>query len=171
MDATKRCGSDGMRESPIDQCMWVSSIQGLGISITLAIVMSSIVKVSIGSIALGGGIKSLGDWVKTSAGAEWDAVVGRVVQLWVSLTLAIVAMGVAVTMVVSVTGKMSMAGTRLWDVGTVHTRRTLQPNNLPNTGVMSMALTMPMSMAISMIMSMAIILSRDIGHEDRYCNL
>merc|ERR1719154_730124 len=73
-----------MGESTIDEGIWVSSISsvqksGVSLSITLAIV--GIAKMSIRSKSLGRGIKSLGDWVKTSAGAEWDTIGSG---MWVS---------------------------------------------------------------------------------------
>ena len=54
----------------------ISSVQEsrVCLSITLAIVSKAIAIGSIGSNSLGGGIKSLSDWVKTSTGGEWDTV-------------------------------------------------------------------------------------------------
>merc|ERR1719187_430923 len=93
-------GGHSVGESTIDGSVRVASIASvqesrvsLSLSLTLAKVVS-VVTISIRSIALGRGIKSLGDGVKTSAGAEGDAVVSRVedsgVSLGLSLTLAIV---------------------------------------------------------------------------------
>ena len=54
----------------------ISSVQKsrVCLSITLAIVSQAIAIGSIGSNSLGGGIKSLSDWVKTSTGGEWDTI-------------------------------------------------------------------------------------------------
>merc|ERR1711999_19006 len=46
---------------------------GISISITLAVVTKTI-SISIGSISLSGSIKSLSDWVKTSAGSKRNSV-------------------------------------------------------------------------------------------------
>merc|ERR1719154_487638 len=135
-----------MGESTIDGGIWVSSIssvqkRGVSLSITLAIV--GIAKMSIRSISLGRGIKSLGDWVKTSAGAEWDAVVGRVEQLRVSLSLTLA----------NAIGMISISNTVAWDwhVSSVHTRGTLKPYKTMSS--------------ISIRVAQELSLSRDGGHE------
>merc|ERR1719154_1078707 len=93
-----------MGESTIDGGIWVSSISsvqksGVSLSITLAIV--GIAKMSIRSISLGRGIKSLGDWVKTSAGAEWDTVgvwgISGIQESGVSLSLSLTLADVSIS--------------------------------------------------------------------------
>merc|ERR1739838_459776 len=87
---------------------------GISLSVTLAIVSMSIAIASIWSKSLGGGIKSLGDWVKTSAGGEWYAIAKN---LWISLTLAIDTSTID-------TGIANIARDRV--VESIYTRSTLQ---------------------------------------------
>ena len=128
VDKTGSSSGNGMGESSIGSGIWVSGIQNLGISLgfTLAIVSMSVVSMSIGSKSLGGCVKSLGDWVKTSAGAEWDTVVSSIEKLGISLgiTLAIVA----------VVGNIASS---TWDRGVqgVHAGSTLQTNNAMGMGI------------------------------------
>merc|ERR1719320_708967 len=97
-------GSDCVGESSIGSSIWVASIASIeesrvSLSFTLAIVVTigsiRVSSIGIRSIALGGEVKSLGDGVKTSAGAERNSSSISTVQesgisLSLSLTLAIV---------------------------------------------------------------------------------
>ena len=70
---------------------------GISISITLAVVTKTI-SISIGSISLSGSIKTLSDWVKTSAGAKrnsigvWVTSISSIKKsrISISITLAVV---------------------------------------------------------------------------------
>ena len=68
---------------------------GISISITLAVVTKTI-SISIGSISLSGSIKTLSDWVKTSAGTKrnsigiWSISSVEKSRVSISITLAIV---------------------------------------------------------------------------------
>merc|ERR1739838_847564 len=107
-----------MRESTIDGGVWVSSIEEsrVSLSLTLAIVVTSIAIAVVRSKALSGGVKSLGERVKTSAGAKWDAMVGRVEESWVSLSLCF-----TLAEVVNISGSTGDG-----EVDRVHTGSTLE---------------------------------------------
>merc|ERR1719244_2494934 len=135
-------GGDGVGVSSIGGSIGVSSISSVeesrvSLSFTLAIVVSigSIrgSSITIRSKALGGGIKSLGDGVKTSAGAERDGSSISTVQesgisLSVSITLAVV-------------DKSVPSSTRDRDVSSVHTRGAFETNTIGkgNSSITSIA--------------------------------
>merc|ERR1719234_2378123 len=132
VDKSSGGGSNGMGESTIDGGIWVSSISsvqksGVSLSITLAIVA----KMSIRSKSLGRGIKSLGDWVKTSAGAEWDTVGSGI---WVSSIGSVQESGVSLSLSITLANVSISISSSTWDrdVGSVHTWSTLQTNNMSN---------------------------------------
>merc|ERR1740131_238883 len=112
-------GSNSVGESSIGSGIGVSSIASVqesrvSISITLAIVVS-VVSTEVRSISLGGGIKSLGDWVKTSAGAEWDTgVVSTIEKSGVSFSLTL-------ANIVGISGSTGDG-----DIGSVHTGSRLE---------------------------------------------
>ena len=151
-------GGNSMGESTIDGGIRVASISsiqesGVSLSITLAIVSKvsiTITKMSIRSISLGGGIKSLGDWVKTSAGAEWDTVVSTIEKSGVSFSLSLT------LAIVSVVSNISSS---TWDrgIGSVHTGSTLKTNDMSNMG----------GIGVAKVLS----LSRDGGHKGGCYNL
>merc|ERR1719154_369146 len=119
VDESESGGSNSMGEGTIGGGIWVSSNKNLGIGISLTLTKAIVgIAIGIGRESLGRGIKSLGDWVKTSAGAECDAVVGRVEQLRVSLSLTLA----------NAIGMISISNTVAWDwhVSSVHTRGTLK---------------------------------------------
>merc|ERR1719234_461095 len=149
VDKSSGGGSNGMGESTIDGGIWVSSISsvqksGVSLSITLAIVA----KMSIRSKSLGRGIKSLGDWVKTSAGAEWDTVgiwgISGIQESRVSLSLSLTLADVSISISSSTWDR---------DVGSVHTRSTLETNAISDMGGIGVAEELS--------------LSRDGGHKGR----
>merc|ERR1719187_3115420 len=122
VDIASSGSSHGVGESTIDGSVRVASIASVqesrvSLSLTLAKVVS-VVTISIRSIALGRGIKSLGDWVKTSAGAEGDAVVSRVEESGISLGLSLTLAKVVDIAISSSTGDR--------DISSVHTGGTLQ---------------------------------------------
>merc|ERR1719244_607625 len=150
-------GGDGVGVSSIGGSIRVSSISSVqesrvSLSFTLAIVVSvrvSSITISIRSIALGGGIKSLGEGVKTSAGAERDSSSISTVQesgisLGVSITLAVV-------------DKSVPSSTRDRDVCSVHTRGALETNTI---GKGKTSIT-----SISSVQQGWVSLGRDGGHE------
>merc|ERR1719187_1954873 len=122
VDIASSGSSHGVGESTVDGSIRVASIASVqesrvSLSITLTIVVS-VVTISIRSIALGRGIKSLGDGVKTSAGAEGDAVVSRVEDSGVSLGLSLTLAKVVDIAIASSTGDR--------DVSSVDTGGTLE---------------------------------------------
>merc|ERR1719187_2815690 len=140
----------GVGESTIDGSVREASIASVqesrvSLSLTLAKVVS-VVTISIRSIALGRGIKSLGDGVKTSAGAEGDAVVSSVEEIGVSLTLAKV-VDIAIS---------SSTGDR--DVSSVDTGSTLETIHTSIWVAM---------VAIPRVEQGRVSLRRDGGHEGR----
>merc|ERR1740131_298682 len=128
-------GSNSVGESSIGSGIGVSSIASVqesrvSISITLAIVVS-VVSTEVRSISLGGGIKSLGDWVKTSAGAEWDTgVVSTIEKSGVSFSLSLT--------LANIVGISGSAGDG--DIGSVHTGSRLESYTIAKSiGVASIA--------------------------------
>merc|ERR1719187_2841156 len=124
VDIASSGGSHSVGESTVDGSVRVASIASvqesrvsLSLSLTLAKVVS-VVTISIRSIALGRGVKSLGDGVKTSAGAEGDAVVSRVEDSGVSLGLSLTLAKVVDIAIASSTGDR--------DVSSVDTGGTLE---------------------------------------------
>merc|ERR1712128_166466 len=140
VDESSRGGGNGMRESTIDGGVWVSSISSIeksrvSLSLTLAIVVSSIAIAVVRSKALSGGVKSLCERVKTSAGAEWDAVVGRVEESGVSLSLCFtLAKGVNIP---------GSTGDR--EVDRVHTGSTLETVHMANMAGIRVAKVLSLS--------------------------
>ena len=152
VDESGRGGGNSVGESTIDRGVWVASISSIqesrvSLSLTLAIVVTSIAIAVVRSKSLSGGVKSLGERVKTSAGAEWDAVVGRVEESGVSLSL-----GFTLAKVVNISGS---TGDR--EVGRVHTGSTLKTVHMAN---------MP-SIRVAKVLS----LSGDASHKGRCYNL
>merc|ERR1712106_916369 len=76
----------------------ISGVESISIGITLAIVVSSTIRISsissmvtkMGNNSLGGIIKTLGDWVQTSAGSKWNTsiAISGVDSISIGFTLA-----------------------------------------------------------------------------------
>ena len=140
VDESSRGGGDSMGESTIGRGVWVSSISSIqesrvSLSLTLAIVVTSIAIAVVRSKALSSGVKSLGERVKTSAGAEWDTVVGRVEESGVSLSLCF-----TLAKVVNISGS---TGDR--EVGRVHTGGTLKTVHMANMAAIRIAKVLSLS--------------------------
>ena len=140
VDESSRGGGNSVGESTIDRGVWVASISSIqesrvSLSLTLAIVVTSIAIAVVRSKSLSGGVKSLGERVKTSAGAEWDAVVGRVEESGVSLSL-----GFTLAKVVNISGS---TGDR--EVGRVHTGSTLKTVHVANMAGIRVAKVLSLS--------------------------
>merc|ERR1719154_927084 len=140
-----------MGESTIDGGIWgssISSVQKSGVSLSITLAIVGIAKMSIRSISLGRGIKSLGDWVKASAGAEWDTVgiwgISGIQESGVSLSLSL-------TLAI-------MISSSTWDrdIGSVHTWSTLKTIDMSDMGGIGVAEELS--------------LSRDSGHKGRCYN-
>merc|ERR1719184_540435 len=134
----------------------ISSIEESRVSLgfTLAIVVSvgsiRVRSISIRSIALGGGIKTLGEGVKTSAGAERDTSISistvqeSGISLSISITLAVV-------------DKSVPSSTRDRNISSVHTGGALETNTI---GKGNSSIT-----SIASVQQGWVSLGRDGGHE------
>merc|ERR1719228_789325 len=76
--------SEGIRISIAEICS-ISISLWLGISRSLSIVVSMIAQTIVRNSSLGHRVKSLGDWVKTSAGAERN-MSSIAVSIWVTIS-------------------------------------------------------------------------------------
>merc|ERR1719499_1563290 len=158
VDESSVGGGDGVGVSSIGGSIRVSSIASIeesrvSLGFTLAIVVSvgsiRVSSITKRSIALGGGIKSLGERVKTSAGAERDSSSISTVQesgvsLSVSITLAVV-------------DKSVPGSTRDRDISSVHRGGALETNTI---GQGETSIT-----SIPSIQQGGVSLGRDGGHE------
>merc|ERR1719145_447830 len=91
---------------------------GISISITLAVVTKTI-SISIGSISLSGSIKSLSDWVKTSAGSKRNSV-----GIWVTSISSVEKSRVSISITLTLTS------TRDRDVSSINTGSTHQAKSI-----------------------------------------
>merc|ERR1719499_2412717 len=154
VDESSVGGGDTVGVSSIGSSIGVSSIASVeesrvSLSFTLAIVVSvgsiRVSSITVRSIALGGGIKSLGERVKTSAGAERDSSsISTVQESGVSISLAVV-------------DKSVPSSTRDRDISSVHTGGALETNTV---GQGETSIT-----SIPSIQQGGVSLGRDGGHE------
>merc|ERR1719187_213902 len=140
VDIASSGGGHSVGESTVDRSVRVASIASVqesrvSLSLTLTKVVS-VVAISIRSIALGRGVKSLGDGVKTSAGAEGDAVVSSVEESGGSLGLSLTLAKVVDIAISSSTGDRDVSSVDTG--GTLETIQTSIPEDVDDDDALDM---------------------------------